>query len=301
MRPPQSDDFPYDSHYVPVGNSDIHYIDETVHRTDNTVFLFLHGNPTSGYLWRNIIAQLKTVGRCVAPDLVGFGKSGKPDIDYSFEDHYEYIRNFILKLNLKNIVLVVHDWGGAIGFHFARQHPDRIRGIVFMETFYKPMEWNSLDPFARWLFRKFRDPKWGHCLNGRLNLFLKFILPFSMYHRLSKTEKKIYNQPFLTSESRKPVVRFPQELPFQGTGTKNEEIAKRYFSWLQQTNIPKLLLYARPGVQIKEENVIELKYKLPNLTARYIGKGKHFIQEDQPKAIATELKIWYRNLIRNAS
>jgi len=295
MRPPQNDDYSYDSHYVTVGNSEIHYINESRFREDDTVFLFLHGNPTSGYLWRNIIAQLKTLGRCVAPDLIGFGKSGKPDIDYSFEDHYEYIRNFILKLNLKNIVLVVHDWGGAIGFHFARQHPDLIRGIVFMETFYKPMEWESLDPFARWLFRKFRDPKWGHYLNGRLNLFLKFILPFSMYHSLSKTEKKIYNQPFLTSESRKPVVRFPQELPFRGTQTKNEEIAKRYFSWLQQSNIPKLLLYARPGVQIKKENVIELKYKLPNLTSRYIGKGKHFIQEDQPEMIAAEIKAWYQH------
>jgi len=290
-----SEDFPFVSNYVNIKESSIHYVDENECRECETVFLFLHGNPTSSFLWRNIIPHLTSAGRCIAPDLIGFGKSGKPNIEYTFEDHYQYIEAFIDKLNLQNIILVLHDWGGAIGFHYARLHPEKIKGIVFMETFYKPMEWDSLDPFARWLFRKFRDPKWGKRLNGRLNLFLRFILPFSMYHKLSKSEKQAYNAPFITPESRKPVVMFPQELPFLGSGTKNEEIAKQYYKWLQQTDIPKLLLYARPGVQIKEKDVPEIKKEIPNLTAQYIGRGKHFIQEDQPKNIGVMIFRWVFN------
>ena len=291
----KSGDFPFKPNYAGLKESAIHYIDEKCSSEKDTVFLLLHGNPTSSYLWRNIIPYLTPYGRCIAPDLIGFGKSGKPDISYSFQDHYQYIEAFIDILNLQNIILVLHDWGGAIGFHYTQLNPDKIKGIVFMETFYKPMEWDSLDPFARWLFRKFRDPKWGEWLNGRLNLFVKFILPFSMYHKLSKSQKEVYNSPFLTRKSRKPVVMFPQELPFRGSQTKNEKITELYFEWLQKSEIPKLLLYARPGVQIKEKETEELRKMLPGLTARYIGKGKHFIQEDQPENIGEEIRSWYIN------
>ena len=290
------ENFPFKSNYADIYESSIHYIDENEFQESETVFLFLHGNPTSSFLWRNIIPHLKSLGRCVAPDLIGFGKSGKPDIDYTFDDHYRYMEAFIEELNLQNIILVVHDWGGAIGFHYARKHPEKITGMVFMETFYKPMEWENLDPFARWLFRRFIDPKWGERLNGKLNLFLSFILPFSMYQKLSASEKKTYTAPFQAPQSRKPIVMFPQELPFQGSGTKNEEIANVYFNWLQRSNIPKLLLYAKPGVQITGKQVDELQSNLINITVKYVGKGKHFIQEDQPDTIGKEIVRWYRGL-----
>ena len=291
-----SENFPFKSNYADIYESSIHYIDENECQECETVFLLLHGNPTSGFLWRNIIPHLKSSGRCVAPDLIGCGKSGKPDIDYTFDDHYRYMEAFIEKLNLKNIILVIHDWGGAIGFHYARLHPEKIKGIAFMETFYKPMEWESLDPPARWLFRKFRDHKWGERLNGKYNLFLRFILPFSMYHKLSPSEKQIYDAPFIKQKNRKPVVMFPRELPFRGSGTKNEKIANKYYEWLKQTSIPTLLLYAKPGIQIRKKQVEELQSNLLNLTVKFVGKGKHFIQEDQPDKIGAEIANWYQKL-----
>jgi len=197
---------------------------------------------------------------------------------------------------LKHIVLVLHDWGGAIGFHYARLHPDNIRSIAFMETFYKPMEWKNLDPVARWLFKNFRNPKTAQFLNGTLNLFVNIILPLSMYRKLTKREKRVYKEPFTTKESRKPVIMFPRELPFAGSHTKNERIAAEYYQWLCSTPVPKLLLYAKPGVQIKEKQVEELKRDLSNLTAEYVGKGKHFIQEDQPANIGEKIKTWAENI-----
>jgi len=136
----KSGDFPFKPNYAGLKESSIHYIDEKCSSEKDTVFLF-------------IIPHLTPYGRCITPDLIGFGKSGKPDISYSFQDHYQYMEAFIDILNLQNIILVLHDWGGAIGFHYTQLNPDKIKGIVFMETFYKPMEWDSLDPFARWLFR----------------------------------------------------------------------------------------------------------------------------------------------------
>ncbi len=290
----EADVFPFKSNYLNVKGSSIHYIDEKKSSSaGDVVFLFLHGNPTSSFLWRNIIPSLTSTGRCIAPDLIGFGKSGKPDIAYTFQDHYQYIEEFVEKLKLKNIVLVVHDWGGAIGFHYASQNPENIKGIVFMETFCKPIEWNGLDPLARWLFRKFRDPVKGQKWNGRYNIFLRLILPFSINRKLSKFEKKTYNEPFKSLDSRKPVIKFPQELPFKGDNSRNERIATMYYQWLQQTELPKLLLYAKPGVQIKNKEIELYKSKFPNLTTRYIGAGKHFIQEDQPENIGKEIQKWF--------
>ncbi len=118
--------FPFQSHFIGLEYTFIHYIDATAKVKTDHVFLLLHGNPTSSYLWRNIIPNLTSFGRCVAPDLMGFGMSGKPDINYSFQDHFKYINEFILKLDLKKITLVLHDWGGAIGFHYAKKNPENI-------------------------------------------------------------------------------------------------------------------------------------------------------------------------------
>ena len=294
-----SSEFPFVPHFIDIRNSIIHYVDDDTHSKSDATFLFLHGNPTSSYLWRNIIPHLTPIGRCIAPDLIGFGKSGKPDINFSFQDHFNYINEFIMRLDLKNIVLVLHDWGGAIGFQYSKLNPEKIKGIVFMETFCKPMEWNTLDPIARWLFRKFKDPIKGQKLNGRYNVFLRFILPFSMNRKLSKFEKQRYNEPFKSLDSRKPVIKFPQELPFKGDGSLNENIATEYYRWLQKTEIPKLLLYAKPGVQIKKGEIELYESKFPNLTTRYIGAGKHFIQEDQPENIGKEIRKWFSGYLKS--
>jgi len=288
-----SAEFPFQSHFIDIENTVIHYIDETTKEKTDTVFLFVHGNPTSSYLWRNIIRHTMPFGRCIALDLIGFGKSGKPNIEYSYQDHIKYLNHFINKLNLKNIVLVLHDWGGAIGFNYAMNNSENIKGIVFMETFCKPMEWHNLDFMTRFVFKIFRDEKAGQKWNGKHNAFLRFILPMSINRKLTETEKQIYFNPYKTISDRKPIVKFPQELPFKGEGTLNEKIADNYYKWLQQSTIPKLLLYAKPGVQIQTREVELYKSIFKNLTAAFIGMGKHYIQEDQPDNIGDAIKKWY--------
>ena len=291
MKKMISSDFPFQSKYVLVFDSKIHYID--IEKESEYTFLFIHGNPTSSYLWRNIIPFVSPLGRTVSLDLIGMGKSEKPKIDYSFQDHIEYLNEFIKKLELKNIILVVHDWGGALGFNYAKNHSENVKGIVFMETFAKPMEWNDLNFMARWLFKKFRHPVSGQNWNGKHNVFLRFILQASMIRKLSKQEKQTYLEPFKSIESRKPIVKFPQELPFKGEGTVNEKIALEYFEWLKTSSIPKLLLYAKPGVQIQKKQLEFYKNSLRKLTTAYVGKGKHYIQEDQPKNIGEVIEQWF--------
>lgn len=289
--------FPFESKFVDIFESTIHYIDIGKETINGSTFLFIHGNPTSSYLWRNIIPYVCPLGRTIALDLIGFGKSGKPNINYTFEDHIKYLNEFIQKVELKNIILIVHDWGGALGFNYAASHSENVKGIVFMETFAKPMEWDDLDFLARYLFKKFRDPIKGQKWNGKYNIFLRFILQASMNKKLSKQEKQEYLEPFKTVESRKPIVLFPQELPFKGEGTRNEEIALEYFTWLKESSIPKLLLYANPGVQIQKRQVEYYKKHFENIDAVFIGKGKHYIQEDQPDNIGAEIVKWYKSNI----
>jgi haloalkane dehalogenase len=289
-------EFPFKSNFVEINGSLIHYIDESaINSVNETVFLFLHGNPTSSYLWRNIILTIVPNARSIAPDLIGFGKSGKPEIEYNYEDHYQFITSFIETLQLKNIVLVLHDWGGAIGFRYAMTHPDNVKGLVFMETFCKPLEWASMDLLSKWLFKQLRDSASGDWWNRKLNIFIKFILPFSIKRKLSKVEKKTYAEPFITLESRKPITRFPIELPFKGENTQNEKIATDYYNFLKATEIPKLLLYAKPGALIKEKDVKQFGAEFTNLTSAYIGTGLHYIQEDQPGEIAKEILLWYNS------
>jgi len=285
--------FPFKSNFVNVLESSIHYIDVGRESNPETTFLFIHGNPTSSYLWRNIIPFVIPLGRAIALDLIGMGKSGKPKIDYSFQDHIEYLNEFINKLELSNIILIVHDWGGALGFNYAKNHPENIKGIVFMETFAKPMEWNDLNFVARWLFKKFRNPIIGQKWNGKHNIFMRFILQASIIRKLSKQEKQHYFEPFKTIDSRKPIVKFPQELPFKDEGTNNERIALEYFEWLKKSTIPKLLLYAKPGVQIQKEQLEFYKNSFQKLTTTYIGKGKHYVQEDQPTNIGKAIEQWF--------
>jgi len=161
MKKEISAKFPFESKFIEVKGSKMHYIDEG----EGDPILFLHGNPTSSYLWRNIIPYTKPLGRCIAPDLIGMGKSDKPDIAYGFQDSYEYLEEFIVALGLKNITLVIHDWGSGLGFHYANMHRDNIKGIVFMEAMVKPLAWKTLPSFSlRMAFRMMRTPFIGWVL-----------------------------------------------------------------------------------------------------------------------------------------
>jgi len=287
-----SSDFPFESKYTDIKGSKIHYIDVG----SGDPILFLHGNPTSSYLWRNIIPYLQPKARCIAPDLIGMGKSDKPDIAYTFEDHYDYLEKFIEKLNLKNITLVIHDWGSGLGFHYANNHRDNIKGIAFMEAVYKPMEWNDLPKEFRMVFKVLRTPFVGWVMISVANMFLKKMLPDSIVRKLSKEEFEYYKKPYPTIASRKPVRVWPMEIPIDGKPRRVHEKVVSYNKWLTESNIPKLCFYAHPGAIVREDGVEYIKSNFPNTKMVDIGKGIHFLQEDNPHLIGQEIANWYQKI-----
>jgi len=293
-----SSEFPFESKYINVLGSKMHYVDEyeDTSNPEQLTFLFLHGNPTSNYLWRNIIPYVEEQGRAIAPDLMGMGKSDKPDIEYTYQDHIRYLDAFIQQKNLKNIVMVVHDWGSALGFDYASRNEHNIKGIVFMEAITKPMTWEDANFMERFLFKRFRHEKRGHQMIAKNNFFIKmFLFKFGTKRKLSKEEKAYYNSPYPTVESRKPLEVWPKEIPIEGTPNRNHTIIANYSQWLKKTNIPKLLLYAKPGMILKKKDVAKIQQEFKNIESVYIGKGKHYIQEDHPHEIGKAIQEWIIN------
>jgi haloalkane dehalogenase len=287
-----SSKFPFDSKFIEINGSDMHYVD--VGKGDT--ILFLHGQPTSSYLWRNIIPHLQTGARCIAPDLIGMGKSGKPDIAYTFEDHYDYLLKFIEKLGLKNITLVIHDWGSGLGFHYANTHRDNIKGIAFMEAIIKPMDWKDFPSDYKIMFKLLRAPFIGWLMLSVANMFLKKVVPDSIVRKLSKEEYDNYLKPYPTVSSRKPVRAWPQQLPISGKPKHMHEIIDNYNKWLTTSDIPKICLYAHPGAIITKKQVEYIGNKFPNTKLVDIGKGRHYLQEDQPHTIGKEIAKWVNEI-----
>jgi len=287
-----SADFPFESKFLEVKGSKMHYIEEG----EGDPILFLHGNPTSSYLWRNVIPHLSSKGRCIAPDLIGMGKSDKPDIDYTFDDHFEYLLSFIEKLELKNITLVIHDWGSGLGFHYANTHRDNIKGIAFMEAVYKPMQWKEMPNDMDKVFKMLRTPFIGWLMVSVGNMFVKKMLPDMIARKLTPEEFEHYKKPYPTIASRKPVRVWPQEVPIAGEPKGVHDKVSAYATWLTETDIPKIFFYAHPGAIIREDGVKYIKDNFPNTTMIDIGKGLHFIQEDNPHLIGSETAKWYDTL-----
>lgn len=287
-----SEDFPFRSRYIEVYGASMHYIDEG----SGDPVLFLHGNPTSSYLWRNIIPYLIPHARCIAVDLIGMGKSAKPNIDYRFFDHVKYLNGFIDKMGLTNITLVLHDWGSAIGFHYAMQHENNIKGFAFMEAIIKTLAWNDFPMDFRLGFRLFRTPIIGWTLIVGLNIFIEQILPKATVRKLTEAEKNHYRAPFKDLRSRKPVWRWPNELPIEGKPADIVKAVEQYCQKVQESNLPKLLFYAQPGGLITSETVEWCKRTFKNLETVNIGPGIHYLQEDNPQLIGLELAKWYRSL-----
>lgn len=280
--------FPFQSDYVTVHGSKMHYVDEG----QGDPILFLHGNPTSSYLWRNIIPYVTEQRRAVAPDLIGMGKSDKPDLDYRFQDHYRYLEGFIDALELDNVTLVVHDWGSGLGFHFAAENPERVRAMAFMEALLRPVKWSDFPPDFKLGFRLMRTPGVGWLMISVANLFVRQVLPQAVVRDLTAEEKRVYGEPYPTIASRKPVRQWPLEIPIEGKPADVQQIIADYSRWLQQTEIPKLLFYAQPGAVIRAPIVEWAEEHLPNLTSVDVGPGLHFIQEDNPHLIGSALREW---------
>lgn len=287
-----SADFPFESKYLEVLGSKMHYIDIG----QGEPILFLHGNPTSSYLWRNIIPYLTKDTRCIAVDLIGMGKSDKPNIGYSFKEHYQYIEKFIEQLGLKNITLVIHDWGSALGFNYAYNHQSNVKGIVFMESMYKPFNWADMPLGLKAVFKLMRAPFIGWLMLSVGNFFLNKMLPSMIRRKLSQAEYSYYKMPFKTIASRKPVRVWPQQIPFDGKPEYNAKIVSVYGIWLTKSELPKLCIYSHPGVLIQKSDVEYIRNHFKNTTVVDVGEGLHFIQEDNPQKIGEAIAKWYKEI-----
>ncbi|MGH7900032.1 MAG: haloalkane dehalogenase [Candidatus Binatia bacterium] len=276
---------------------DVAVLDSTLHYRESgkgDPIVFLHGNPTSSYLWRNVIPRLESEGRCLAPDLIGMGQSGKPDIEYRFVDHARYLDEWFAAMDLRRVTLVLHDWGSALGFHWARRHPDRVAGIAFMEAIVRPLLWSEWPEQAREVFRAFRTPKVGEDLIFGKNVFIENVLPGSIARKLAADEMDAYRAPFRDPKSRKPVWRWPNEIPLDGQPRDVVEIVTAYARWLGESPVPKLLLTFEPGAILGPKLIDYCKANFANLEIVHAGRGIHFVQEDEPESIGDSIKQWRR-------
>lgn len=293
LQQPISADFPYKSKYVEVEGSSMHYIDEGNPNAPHT-FLMIHGNPTSSYVWRNIIPYASAQARVIAIDLMGMGQSDKPDIDYTYQDHIRYVEAFIAKLALKNIILVIQDWGSGIGFHYANTHRDNVSGIVFFEAILRPIDWSEANIMERMIFKLFRHPKWGHRLIVKWNFFVERFLPMMAGRKLTREEMDVYRAPYRNEADRKPIHVWPTQIAISGVPEASVRIKQSYADYLPGSTVPKLMFYAKPGMIIKPKEAKELIATWTNLEAIDLGKGKHYLQEQYPHEIGAGIASWYQ-------
>lgn len=257
--------------------------------------VLLHGNPTSSYLWRNVIPRLEDLGRCLAPDLVGMGRSGKaPAGSYRFRDHARYLDAWFEAVGAeRNVLLVGHDWGGALAFYWAKRHPERVRGIAYMETFVRSVTWEEWPEKARGIFQAMRSEK-GEELVLEKNVFVEKVLPGSILRRLGEEEMAAYRAPFAEAgESRRPTLTWPREIPIKGEGPADMvELIDGCGRWLEETRIPKLFVNAEPGAILTGAQRDYCR-RFPNQTEVTVP-GVHFIQEDSPNAIGEAVAAFAR-------
>jgi haloalkane dehalogenase len=262
--------------------------------SNGPVVLFLHGNPTSSYIWRNIIPHVAPAARCIAPDLIGFGRSGKPDIAYRFADHVRYLDAFLDALHIRECIIVAQDWGTALAFHRAARHPQSVIGLAFME-FIQPMpSWDAFHqrPQARELFQAFRTPGKGEKLVLEDNVFVERVLPGSILRTLSKEEMDVYRAPFPTPKSRRPILALPRDLPIAGEPADVYAMSERDHAALRASTYPKLLFSGDPGTLISPAAAKAFAAELRNCRHIDLGPGAHYLQEDHPDAIGRALRGW---------
>jgi len=265
--------------------------------------LFLHGNPASSYIWRNIMPHVAPVAHCIAPDLIGFGQSDKPDIAYRFFDHVRYLDAFIEERGIASAYLIAQDWGTALAFHLAARRPDLVRGLAFME-FIRPMPtWQDFHhtevaeeqehaEAARAVFRKFRTPGEGDAMILQANAFVERVLPGGIVRKLGDDEMAPYRAPFPTPESRRPVLAFPRELPIAGEPADVYAALQSAHAALAASSYPKLLFTGEPGALVAPEFAARFAASLKHCALVRLGAGLHFLQEDHPEAIGRSVAGW---------
>jgi len=272
------------------------YVDEGA----GAPIVFLHGNPTSSYLWRNVIPHVQGLGRAIAPDLIGMGDSEKladsGRDSYRFVEHRRYLDAFLDAVGVReNVTLVIHDWGSALGFDWARRHPNAVKGIAYMEAIVAPIaSWRDWPKQAQEIFQGFRSDK-GEEMILEQNFFIEGVLPTSIQRKLTDQEMAVYRRPFVRAgEDRRPTLTWPRQIPIEGEPADVVQIVEDYGAWLAKSDVPKLLITANPGAILRGP-LLELCRSWPNQKEVEVA-GIHFIQEDSPDEIGKAVASWYRGL-----
>ena len=269
-----------------------------VDKGEGDPIIFQHGNPASSYLWRNIIPYLENQGRCIAIDLIGMGDSDKltdnGNNTYSYHIQKQYFNKCLEELEIKeNITFVIHDWGSALGFNWAYEHQESVKGICYMEAIVKKISWEDWPKDAKSIFQGFRSDA-GEDLILKKNLFIEGVLPNAIIRHLTETEMDIYRKPFLKEIDRRPTLDWPRQIPINNEPEDVCKIVDDYSSWMSINEIPKLFINADPG-SILTGKQREFCRKWKNQQELTV-KGNHFIQEDSPNEIGEAISKWYRNL-----
>ena len=261
--------------------------------------IFLHGNPTSSYLWRNVMPHAEDLGRCVAPDLIGMGDSDKlansgPE-SYRLAEHQSYLDGLLDALGVsQNVIMVVHDWGGPLGFDWLQRHAEAAKGAAFMETIVTPMSWDGWPEQARQVFQGFRSPA-GENMVLEKNVFVERVLPGSIIRDLGEAEMAVYRQPFTEpGEARRPTLTWPRQIPIDGEPADVVATVRANDAFLKANEMPKLFVNAKPGA-ILQGPLADHCRSWPNISEVTVA-GNHFIQEDSPDEIGVALAEWIRGL-----
>lgn len=265
---------------------------------DGAPVLFVHGNPTSSYLWRNVMPYVAEGRRAIAVDLIGMGDSDKPDIEYSFVDHYRYFSAFIDAMNLNDVTLVGHDWGATLAWEYARRNPQRVKRLAFMEGVLPPAfpapSFEAMGPEMEKMFRAFKDPVEGPRIVMDENMFVEQVLPGFVNRKLGEDAMSAYRAPFLVRDDRKPVLAWPREVPIAGEPASTNIVLNKVSDFMTQTDMPVLLLYADPGAVVPPGAVDWYVGRIANLETNFVGQGFHYIQEDHPDAVGRAIADWIR-------
>lgn len=261
---------------------------------DGPAVLFLHGNPTSSFLWRHALRRADPGRRCVAVDLVGMGGSGKPDVGYGLADHIAHVDAAVEALGLEEYVVVAHDWGVAIGLDRLRRFPGQVRGVAFMEGHLRPLAgWEDFDPGGRDLFRRLRTAGDGERMVLADNFFVETLLPAAVQRELAPEEFAAYRAPYPDAASRRPLLRWPREIPIGGEPPDVTATMAAGWEHLRTSDVPKLLVHGDPGSIVTAPVVRRFRAELANLTVVDVGgPAVHFLPEDRPEEVAEALWAW---------
>ena len=287
---------PYGKCFKSIKGKSIAYIDVG----DGAPIVLLHGNPTSSYLWRNVVPHLEGIGRVIVPDLIGHGDSEKlPDSEgperYSFEISYEYLAGLLNELNItEDVTLVIHDWGSALGFHWAKHHPEAVKGIAYMEAIVCPVTWDDWPKSARGIFKGFRSDK-GEDLVLQRNMFVEAVLPSSVIRQMGEEEMNQYRKVFTKAADRQPTLNWPRQIPIDGEPSHMVDLVASYGEWMASNQeLPKLFINADPG-SILTGKARKFCRTWPNQKEVTVA-GTHFIQEDSPAEIGIAVAEWLQTI-----